>query len=664
MRARLVCGVLIAAAWLGMAAAQTITDPTVNLQVELVTAGLSAPTSMVFVDSDDILVLQKNNGQVRRVLGGELQGGWVLDVPVHFSSERGLLGAARDPDFLNNHFIYLFYTESSTGSDTNSSGSSPLGNRVYRYTWNGSALVDPVLVLDLPVTLGPNHDGGIVAFGPDDALYVVIGDLNRNGKLENFPDGPDPDDTGVILRVHPSGRALPDNPFFDAAAPGNPLNRYWAYGIRNSFGMSFDPLSGELWDTENGPSTFDEINRCVAGFNSGWEPLMGPDVRDPQEVGDLWVVEGSTYRDPEFSWRDTVAPTALTFAASRVLGCGLEHDLLVGDNNCGQLYRFKPSAGRDVLEFSSPGLQDRVADNNLQRCSGEMGEILFGSGWGAVTDLENGPDGRLYVVSLSEGSIFRIGPAAGAFPDVEGDGVDDACDCSTANAASFAPTDEIPRLRLSGRAPTSLGWNDQAGTKGSGTIYTVVSGELGELRDDAGYDRACALSEGDATPATVDSRSGPPPGFGYYYLVRAGNDCGPGSYGDGSELPDPREVLDGGTPPPCPGAARTGGAYITFSIVDESLTVWVTDDVFVDEALGQSAGGAVRVPDFQLADGPDTDPQWSWHVDPAVVSFADATIELCDGKPSFVEADKDYWLNTVGNFCPWSAVVDSVDDRR
>src|SRR2546426_11809564 len=135
------------------AAAQTVNDPT--LQVELVASGLSQPTTMAFIGNGDILVLQKANGQVRRIIGGVLQVAPALDVAVDSASERGLLGIALDPDFAVNRRVFLYYTESGNGSDTVGSPT-PLGNRVYSYTWDGAALVNPVLVLDLPVLSGPN----------------------------------------------------------------------------------------------------------------------------------------------------------------------------------------------------------------------------------------------------------------------------------------------------------------------------------------------------------------------------------------------------------------------------------------------------------------------------------------------------------------------------
>ncbi len=171
-----------------------------------------------------------------------------------------------------------------------------LANRVYRYTWNGSALVNPSLILSLPVTPGPNHDGGIITFGPDGKLYVVIGDLNRSGQLQNHATGAAPDDTSVILRLNDDGTIPADNPFH---AQGGNLAKYYAYGIRNSFGLAFDPLTNKLWMTENGPNNYDEINLVEPGFNSGWNQIMGPDSRDPQGTSDLFQVPGSHLQRPQ-----------------------------------------------------------------------------------------------------------------------------------------------------------------------------------------------------------------------------------------------------------------------------------------------------------------------------------------------------------------------------
>lgn len=374
----------------------TLEDP--DLVVETVVTGLSRPTTMAFLKSVDLIVLQKNNGQVRRVQNGTLQAAPALDVNVNYRSERGLLGVALAPMVSTNPYVYLYYTESSTGKDTNNQNA-VLGNRVYRYTWDGKALIDPTLILDLPFAPGPNHDGGIILVGPDNKLYVVIGDLNRNGQLQNFADGASPDDTSVIFRLNPDGSAPTDNPFFNKQDPTDPNNRYFAYGVRNSYGMAFDPVTGYLWDTENGPADYDEINIVPPGFNSGWEPIMGPDDRDSQDAReDLFNLPGSVYRDPEFSWGwDAVGVTSLGFQTSPKLGEQYLHDIFVGDTNEGYLYHFELNEQRDGLQFVTSGLAtDLVADSNQ-----ELEEVIFGQGFGTVTDIETGPDGWLYVCSYS-----------------------------------------------------------------------------------------------------------------------------------------------------------------------------------------------------------------------------------------------------------------------
>lgn len=415
--AALAGGVSFALAW--PLAGQTMSDPTLVV-TPLSTAGLSSPTTMAFVAPNDILVLQKTNGQVRRVLGGTLQATPVLDVAVNSSSERGLLGIAVRPGSSPLQ-VFLYYTEAA------SDGGTALGNRVYRYIWdpaaNGGlgALISPQLVLDLPVTPGPNHDGGIILFDPAGRLYAVIGELNRNGQLQNFPAGPPPDDTGVILRVNADGSAAAGNPFTpycsltttttcasNANCPGGEtcrtqVARYYAYGVRNSFGMALDPVTGVLWDTENGPNNYDEINVVAPGFNSGWEALMGPESRTPGHSA-FWQLPGTSgnYSDPEFSWLATVAPTGIFFPYATTWGPGYNDKLLVGDNNLGNIYSFPLNAMRNGFVLTG-GLADLVADSAAER-----DQVRVGQGFGVVTDIKKGPDDHVYVVSLSQGAIYRI----------------------------------------------------------------------------------------------------------------------------------------------------------------------------------------------------------------------------------------------------------------
>jgi len=371
-----------------------------SLRVEKVIEGLALPTSMAFVGHDDILVLQKDNGMVRLVSNGALEQAPVLDVFVERQSERGLLGIAVAGEANNQtaKTVFLYYTEDSADG---------VRNRIYKYSWSGAGnLTGGELIMDLPGTPGPNHDGGKLAIGPDGLLYAVIGDLNRNGMLQNFEDGAEPDDTSVILRMDYGGNATGAILSFGGdAVIDEVVSMYYAYGIRNSFGMAFDPVTGALWDTENGPSGYDEINLVRPGFNSGWEAVMGPMDRAGRTASDLVQFDGSQYSDPLFSWRDSVGLTDIEFLNSTRLGEKYASNVFVGDINNGNLYYFEVNGDRTGLVLDNSELQDLVADNN-----GEASAVTLGTGFGGITDIETGPDGYLYILTF-EGSIYRIVPA-------------------------------------------------------------------------------------------------------------------------------------------------------------------------------------------------------------------------------------------------------------
>jgi glucose/arabinose dehydrogenase len=225
--------------------------------------------------------------------------------------------------------------------------------------------------------------------GLDDQVYAVIGDTLRYALLQNKPiewlEGDDIDfkDNGVILELET------EKPYF-------------AMGIRNSFGLAIDPVTGNLWATENGDDDFDEINLVPEKFNSGWIVIMGPATE--AELAELPGYEDYVYDDPEFTWEKVVAPTGLDFAQFHEID-DYDNSLFVGDCNTGNLYRFELNENRDGFEFSSAFLQDNIVNKNET-----MDEIIIGTGFGCVTDIERGPDGFLYVVSLSESTIYRILP--------------------------------------------------------------------------------------------------------------------------------------------------------------------------------------------------------------------------------------------------------------
>jgi glucose/arabinose dehydrogenase len=306
-----------------------------------------------------------------------------------------------------------------------------------------------------------NHDGGVVRFGPDGKLYIITGDTGRRGQLQNLaagptppqPDdqfgGPEPDDnhlTGVILRLNDDGSTPADNPFFGAGAAiggevGANIQKIFAYGVRNSFGMAFDPVSGSLWYQDNGDDTFDEINRVEPGANGGWVQIMGPvsridefkaiEVNRPpstlqqlrwpptriadspgEALGRLFMLPGAHYNDPKFSWRYAVAPAAIGFLESRALGLRYENDLFVGASRVfledGYLFHFHVSPNRMRIGTNDPRLVDGVADNNDKFDITESENLLVGRNFGIGTDIHTGPNGNLFVVSLSNGAVYEV----------------------------------------------------------------------------------------------------------------------------------------------------------------------------------------------------------------------------------------------------------------
>jgi glucose/arabinose dehydrogenase len=465
-----VCGVALAGAG-GLLRAQPalprVADP--NLAVRTVISGLDQPTTMSFLGPDDFLVLEKATGKVQRVVNGAIHS-TVLDLAVNFGSERGLLGIALHPNFPANADVYLFWTESTTGADTDVLSDTPLlGNRVDRFIWDGSTLTLAENIIRLRAIQQDagqpergNHDGGILRFGPDGKLYIVIGDVGRRGQMQNLPDGPfgpgtpddqfggpEPDDahlTGVILRLNDDGTTPPDNPFFAAGAAmggevGANIQKIFAYGIRNTFGMDFDPISGNLWLEQNGDDSFTELGRVTPGMNGGWVQIMGPVERiaqykeietsprffglqqvrwPPTNIADtpeealsrLFMLPGAHYRDPEFSWKFEVAPAGIGFLNSRALGPQYRGDLFVGAArptlDGGHVFHFNLTGNRQKIAVDDPRLEDRVADNNDKFDITESESLLFGTDFGIGTDIRTGPNGNLFIVSLTHGAVYEI----------------------------------------------------------------------------------------------------------------------------------------------------------------------------------------------------------------------------------------------------------------
>ena len=431
-----------------------------NLKVELVTSGLKYPTTMAFVGKDDLLIVEKNNGQVKRLVNGTLLDKPLLDLNVANKMERGLLGIAvanqtSEIENITKTFVYFYYTQSTEDGNDECSGATecnvdtnPLGNRIYKYEWTGDNLINKTLILDLPVGPGADHNGGAIKVGPDGNVYALIGDGDScwedfccldpppcpgaftnssvNSESSNVPTGSSPDGRGGILRITPQGEPVlgGENKTTGILADYSPLSKYFAYGIRNGFGLAFDPLTGKLWDTENGPGYGDEINLVDPGFNSGWLRVMGwwPVIDSSPLPAQRGVINSSIttipnnletfddkgrYSNPEFAWNMSVGVTAIDFLKGDRLGKQYQNDLFTADFNNDYLYNFDLSEDRTKLDLSGP-LSDKIANNN-----DELEEKVLGQGFGIITDIKEGPDGYLYLLSHMYGNVYRIVPTTG-----------------------------------------------------------------------------------------------------------------------------------------------------------------------------------------------------------------------------------------------------------
>ncbi|MEP6576534.1 MAG: PQQ-dependent sugar dehydrogenase [Nitrososphaerota archaeon] len=380
-----------------------ITD--LGLKFEVIAKGFEFPTGMAFLRDNDLLMIEKNTGNVIRIQNG-IESKPLLTLDIANQSERGLLGIAVTDEGSNPRYIFLYYTETDK-----SDSDKVLGNRVYRYELVNDTLVHRKLLLNLPFLPGPSHDGGVLKIGPDKkSLYLIIGNVNYAQNVtymtqsQNVKDGPPPDGRGGILRITFDGGVVDGKGILGNSYP---LNMYYGYGLRNGFGIGFDPLTGNLWDTENGQKTDDEINLVKPGFNSGWRTIQGPSTIKYLDESDLETFNAKgIYRDPEFDWVVTVAPTAVLFFNSDKLGKDYENDLFIGSVHNGTIYHFDLTKDRTHLKLKGD-LADKVANT-----PGEVEGIRFANGMGLITDLEIGPDGYLYVLSFlkHDGTIFRIKP--------------------------------------------------------------------------------------------------------------------------------------------------------------------------------------------------------------------------------------------------------------
>jgi glucose/arabinose dehydrogenase len=253
--------------------------PAGNLGLQSVLGGLQYPVSLVESSDGRIFFNELYTGNVRVI-----NSNWQLDptafcsVSVQTNGEQGLLGLALDPNFSSNQTLYVYYTASATT------------NRVSRLVKqaNGSCMETQILST-IPAKV--NHNGGGIIFGPDGRLYITIGDVGVPSNAQSLDSL-----AGKVLRITTDGSPAPGNPF--SSNPNVNTQRVYSLGHRNSFGITFHPSTGHLWESENGAFNGDEVNRIVAGGNYGW-PIAGGMANHP------------SYRNPSVEFTTAIAPTGI-----------------------------------------------------------------------------------------------------------------------------------------------------------------------------------------------------------------------------------------------------------------------------------------------------------------------------------------------------------------
>lgn len=329
-----------------------------DVQLESVTTA-SWPIALGFASDGRVFFAERNSGAIRI-----LQAGTLLPTPFYTlantatAGERGLLGLALDPGFPATPYVYAYQTYNDAANGT-------VYNRIVRIQANGDTGVSHTVVLRMPPLSGAtNHNGGVIAFGPDGKLYAVVGENANPSLAQNSMSV-----MGKVLRMNSDGSPPSDNPFYGSLSWDNLV---FTYGHRNLFGIAWHPTTGRGYVTENGPSDNDEINLLTNASNYGW-----PNVRG--------IARTPPYVDPIIAYTPVIVPTNAAFYTA-VVPAGSRNHLVVGSFQDHRLHELTLTA--DGTSF--------------------VGETTLATAPDGVLDVEMGRDGLLWLTTPS--AIYRLVP--------------------------------------------------------------------------------------------------------------------------------------------------------------------------------------------------------------------------------------------------------------
>lgn len=325
-RARARLAALTATVLLATATAGS-TPANAAVTVQLFKGGLDNPVGFTFAPDGRIFYGERDSGDIRILSADGSTDTLFFHVSdVVSNGEQGLLGIALDPGYPATPNVYAYATRNIAGD---------LKNHIVKITDTGGSGTGMTSIFTSDTESGTYHDGGRILFGPDGKLYAMVGEGHSEASSQNLSNN-----AGKILRMNTDGSAPFDNPF-----PGKLI---WSYGHRNSFGFDFDPVTGFLWEDENGPWCNDEQNRIIKGRNYGWGPneTCGTPPAAPKNTNQ----DGPKPVMPKAYYSQTVAPVGLAFCDGCGLGPKVEGRFLYGQYSTGKIVRVRLDSTRKKIE--------------------------------------------------------------------------------------------------------------------------------------------------------------------------------------------------------------------------------------------------------------------------------------------------------------------------
>lgn len=346
-----------------------------DIKVEVAARGIEYPMAMAFLPDGGMLVVSRP-GKLHLVRNGRLQEITGGPASVYFgetgspATSHGYIDIALHPDFATNQYIYLSYTKPLPGEQR--------GLSIGRARWTGSSLEGFIDIWGGDPTV---NGTARLAFAKDGTLFATTGgndpqDLNTLG--------------GKVIRINDDGSIPADNPFVNTA---NARGEIYSLGHRNGLGLAVHPITGLLWQNENGPNGGDEVNVIQPGLNYGWPIVsLGRSYTGP------WQSEGpnhSGYQPPIVYWMPAIAVSGMAFYNGDALS-KWKGDLFVGGLRMGEV----PGTGH---------LERILFNENYEELRRES---LLVDLHQRIRDVRQGPDGFLYVVTEEkDGVVMRIMPA-------------------------------------------------------------------------------------------------------------------------------------------------------------------------------------------------------------------------------------------------------------